>query len=454
MKQYFVLLLLTLFIGSNISCKKYLDEKSDASLIVPTTLNDLQSLMDDPTYMNRNSPAYGMASCDDYFITQVTYNSRPERNKYVYRWIPFEYRYINDYAIAYKPVYNSNICLERVMQINRVISNALFWDQIKGSALFYRSYYYLELAWVYAKAYDLTTASTDLGIVLRNTSNFNDLSKRSSIKETYDRIVSDTKEAAMLLPDHVSNSSRPCKAAAYGLLARAYLSMRVYDSAGKYATKALEYGSSLMDYNNTGSVSVASTTPFKRFNGETVFYAGMTNSTNVAHPNFGAALIDTGLYKQYAANDIRKKAFFTASGNYQRFKGSYTGETTLQFSGIAIDELWLIKAESFARAGKVTEAMTALNYMLQNRFVTGTFIPLAATTADVALETILKERRKELINRGSLRWMDVKRLNKEGAAIVLKRIVNGEVFSLTPNESRYALPLPADVIELAGIPQN
>jgi starch-binding outer membrane protein, SusD/RagB family len=63
------------------------------------------------------------------------------------------------------------------------------------------------------------------------------------------------------------------------------------------------------------------------------------------------------------------------------------------------------------------------------------------------------ERRKELTMRG-LRWIDIKRLNKEGAGIVLKRLIGDKTYTLQPNDPRYALPLPADIILNTGMQQN
>jgi hypothetical protein len=50
--------------------------------------------------------------------------------------------------------------------------------------------------------------------------------------------------------------------------------------------------------------------------------------------------------------------------------------------------------------------------------------------------------------------MDIKRLNKENANIVLVRKIEGQAYTLQPNANYYALPLPADVIKASGIPQN
>ncbi|HEY0177744.1 MAG TPA: RagB/SusD family nutrient uptake outer membrane protein, partial [Pedobacter sp.] len=69
------------------------------------------------------------------------------------------------------------------------------------------------------------------------------------------------------------------------------------------------------------------------------------------------------------------------------------------------------------------------------------------------LRIVLQERRKELIMRG-IRWMDIKRLNKEGANITLTRKLNGNVYTLPANDLRFALPIPDDVIAFSGMKQN
>ena len=122
------------------------------------------------------------------------------------------------------------------------------------------------------------------------------------------------------------------------------------------------------------------------------------------------------------------------------------------FDGVSTNEIYLIRAEANARQGKTTDAMRDLNELLAMRH-TDTFVPLAASSPSHALDLILLERRKELLMRG-LRWVDIKRLNKEGAGITLKRTVEGVEYMLSPNDLRYALPIPEDVITLSGIEQN
>jgi hypothetical protein len=50
--------------------------------------------------------------------------------------------------------------------------------------------------------------------------------------------------------------------------------------------------------------------------------------------------------------------------------------------------------------------------------------------------------------------MDVKRLNKQGGGIVLKRSLDGKNYELPANDHRYALSIPEDVIAYSGMAQN
>lgn len=80
-------------------------------------------------------------------------------------------------------------------------------------------------------------------------------------------------------------------------------------------------------------------------------------------------------------------------------------------------------------------------------------MPIMLEDNKTVLQIILNERRKELLFRG-LRWIDIKRLNKEGADISIKRRIEGKDYILTANENRFALPLPMDIIAETGMPQN
>ncbi|HMR82714.1 MAG TPA: RagB/SusD family nutrient uptake outer membrane protein, partial [Niabella sp.] len=445
------------FITTLSACKKFLDKKQNTSLVTPQTVADLQALLDDAdrTMNTGVSPSFGEASSDDLFVPENTLNTLLGWTQYAYRWQPYAYRFPNDWSQAYIPIYNTNYCLEMLLKNERSAANTSEWDNVYGSALFYRAYYFLQLNWIYAKAYDEATASSDPGIVLRLTSDFNVPSERASVENCYKKIIEDVMEASYRLPAYARHVFRPSKAAAYGLLARTYLSMRKYDSAYKYADLCLGIKNELMNYNGDEEIgTITANNPFKRFNKETIFYAEMGTDGLFSLIAPARSRADTVFYESYEDTDLRKKAFFLLASGYYRFKGSYS-QSTIPFTGIATDEIYLIRAECSARKGGegIDQAISDMNKLLSHRYTISGFVPLNYTNPALLLDRILEERRKELFFRG-IRWSDIKRLNKEGRNIILRRKVGNDIYELKPNANYYALPLPADIIEQAGIKQN
>lgn len=309
------------------------------------------------------------------------------------------------------------------------------------------------MVFIWAQAYDHESAKTDLGLPLRLNTDFNERSKRATLKATYDQIISDLKTAVQMLPVKPHHPIRASKAAAFALLARTYLSMRQYKEAGENANACLKLSNKLIDYS---SLNETSAYPIEQFNDETIIFSVIPTPTPL---NPSRAKIDPELYALYAENDLRRTVFFrrNSNGSYA-FKGNYTGNLA-PFGGIATDEIYLIRAEAAARDNNINDAMKDLNHLLLNRWkkdaMTGKtlYVDEVALNQEDAIHKILVERRKELLLRG-LRWMDIKRLNKAGANITLKRTVNNSSFTLLPNDLRYALAIPEDVIELSGIEQN
>lgn len=446
---FFIIAIMTSFI----SCKKYLEQKPNSKLTVPTTIQDLQAILDNTTDMNlQTTPGFGSSSHTDYFVSDDDFNSYPLATQKAYYWQRGEYNFINDWSKSYLAIFNANYCIEQIDKIKTGSIQEEEYNNVKGSAHFFRSFYFLHLLWDYAKAFDSSSFNKDLGIVLRLGTDFNVPSARASVKDCYDKVVEDAKLSISYLPDYPRVLLRPSKGAAYGLLAKTYLSMRIYDSALKYSKLYLSLNDNLIDYNGDSDINgdIVNDVPFKRFNRETIFYTTM-NSDLFNNPWIG--LIDTVLYNLFDNNDLRKTAFFKPNGSYFQFKCIYTGDSYSYFTGIATDEIFLIKAECEARAGHTVTAMNDLNSLLEKRWKTGTFIPFTANNPFEALRIVLEERRKELLDRG-IRWMDIKRLNKEGADIILTRKVDQKLYTLAPNSNAYALPLPNDVIKASGIPQN
>lgn len=439
------------------SCKKYLDVKPDQRLVVPSTLQDLQALLDQPSLNNTKTPSWDEASADNYYLTEDVYNSMSIYKMKAYLWEDYNAdNYPNDWSRIYDAIYNPNVVLEGIGKIARNNQNQEDWDNLKGSALFLRALSYHRAAILFCKAYDPTTANQDYGIVLRQTSDFNISSQRSTLNDTYTKTIDDLKASVDLLPSTPKHVLRPSKPAALALLARVYLSMRMYDSSFKYASLSLSINNSLMDY-NTDTDPNNLLFPITQFNKETLFSSILESYiyTQIYPLN---ARVDTTLLKSYQNDDLRKDVFYLdmsllGESGYI-FQGTYDGTFTNLFVGIATDEVWLMRAECNARLGNKDAALADLNTLMIKRWRNnGSWLPFTASTTQEALNIILTERRKELVFRG-LRWMDIKRLNKENENITLKRVIGGQTYILPPNDLRYALLIPNDIINLTGIPQN
>jgi tetratricopeptide (TPR) repeat protein len=437
------------------SCKKYLDTKPDKKMVIPTQISDLQGLLDYYYYMNQQCSDLGGVSSDNYYLNDEDFSSLPfDRERDMYLWKPgiFLGSSPTDWQNEYTVVYNANVVLNNIRNIERNASNASAWDNCKGSALVFRAKSFYEIAQIWAKIYDSTTASTDLGIPLRLTSDFNVKSVRSSVQQTYNQIISDLKEAISLLPDKPVFSYRPSKCAAYGLLARTYLVMGNYQMAGLYADSALEINGALLDYNTLDTTSAYPFQSVEFTNPEDIMHSTCQGADGDIIP--WDARIDSMLYRSYNINDLRKSIFFgpNSDSSTYYFKGNDEANGYV-YNGIATDELYLIRAECNARLGHPESALDDLNTLLSNRYKTGTFIPYTTNNTNDVLSLILTERRKELVFR-MLRFSDIKRLNRDGANIIQQRTINGQTYTLPPNNPRYALPIPEDVIQYTGMKQN
>ncbi len=356
--------------------------------------------------------------------------------------------YPNHWSRLYDVVTIANIALESLDKLAPAPQEQADRDNARGIALFFRAKSFLTAVGYWGKAYKKETAATDPGIPLRLSSDFNLPTTRASVQQCYDQVIADLKQAADLLPATQKVLQRASRPAALCLLARTYLFMGTYDSAGVYAAKSLQLNAALVNYN---TINATPAYPIPLYNAETTAFMSMANPAILANTR---AVMDSVLMASYAPNDLRLLLFFKSNGNgTYGFRGAYTQSLAL-FTGTATDEAWLMKAECLARAGNTGAAMDALNTLLQTRWRTGTFVPFTAATAAAALNLVLNERRKELVFR-DLRWMDLKRLNLEpGLQKTIYRKLNGKGYQLPPNDNRYALPVPATVIAVSGIAQN
>ena len=459
MKTFTLIIFISLTL---ISCNKqdeWLDKKSSKSDVVPSTLDDYQAILDNTDVMNTYYPSLGLIGSDNYTITDASWNAiigTSVKNMYVWAADIYEGSTtapVWEWSKPYEIVEYSNVVLEGIDKINISDVNRAQWNNIKGSALFYRAYAFYNLAQLFCKPFDPLTSDSDLGIPLRLNSDVNIKSIRSTVKQTYEKIISDLSTAESLLPQVPLYKTRASTPAIQALLAKTYLLIGDYPNALKYAELALKSNSILNDYNNLSASGTYSLPNFKTGNPEIIFFALASGYETVSSRS--TRIVAPDLYNSYPENDLRKKIFFRGTSPNISFTGHQNGNNS-DFAGLATNELFLLKAECQIRLGNLNSGLGTLKELLIKRWNKNTTFSLPTiTNEEEALKFILSERRKELPFTSNTRWEDLRRFNKDTRfAVTLSKTVNGKVYSLPPNDPRYVYPIPPIEILKSNIEQN
>jgi hypothetical protein len=413
------------------SCKKYLDAKPNQTLATPATIDDLEGILNNYNFINARYASAGEVASDNYYLNTSDFNGLTlARQRMFYTWQKDD-DIGGDYSAPYSAIEYANIILDALPGITG--GDVQSKNTVHGNALFLRASYHYALSQLFAKPYIKASVKP----------------VRSTIAETYNSILTDFQKAIPMLPSNPEFKYQAGKPAAYGMLARVYLSMGDYVNAGLYADSALQIYSTLVDYN---TVSATATIPFQQFNNEVIYDARAAQAQALA---LAKARVDTNLYASYAANDLRKVLYFKKTSTGVFFKPNYTGQNNgALFTGVATDELYLIKSECQVRNGDISGGLSTLNALLSTRFKSGTFISYNISDGAQLLSTILQERRKELMFRG-LRWTDLRRLNQDSKyAVTLYRIVNGLTYQLQPQSLRYIFEIDQNAVNIGGLIQN
>ncbi|HEY1023820.1 MAG TPA: RagB/SusD family nutrient uptake outer membrane protein, partial [Sphingobacteriaceae bacterium] len=382
-----------------LSCdKEFLEAKPDKALLVPTTAKEIQALLDNNGVIINLTPALPEISSDDFYITDAGYGAlftELERTTYIWSDQKQQVATVTDWETPYKQVFYANVALKAAEKLQPGKTSEAEINALKGSALFIRAYAHFNLLQAFAAPYEKSTAGNLPGVPVRLSSNVNDRPGRGTVQQAYDQVINDITAAEKLLPVQTAYKTRPSKTAANALLARVYLAMENYDKAGEYAAASLELNNKLIDYNSLNPAAPRPLPPSLPNGNDEVIY--FSRNTVFSYFTSAATTVEPALHNSYAANDLRKAVFFNNRGNgVINFRGGYNGNGDV-FSGLATDEMYLIRSESFARQGKAPDALKDLNTLLEKRWKTGTFVPFTAANAEEALKLILAERRKELL---------------------------------------------------------
>lgn len=435
-------------------CNDYLDIKPKGEKI-PTTVSDYETLLNYES-VQKVSDTYPAYLTDDVFLPDVAegtatpgLNSVDQsiRNLYLFKKEVFGDAQDDGFWFAsYNRIYYYNTVIDNIMNADG--SDEQQKLSIRAEALISRALEYLYLVNGYAKHYDVRTAESDLGVPLILDE---DISKknlvRASVKDVYAQILSDLQTALPNLPVQAKgNAFRASKAAGYGVLAKMYLYMGNYAEALKAANEVLEINNSLLDLKKYAVVKPQSSigrtnVPQDIDNPENIYIKFAPYVYGLSSKVFGS----DELISLFSEDDMRLQVYFTK--NFRNIPtDKYVWAPYLRANlAVSSPEIYLIAAECEAREGSVERAMSLINKLRDNRIKNNT--PLVAIDRSDALQKVLEERRRELAISGMVRYIDLKRLNKESQfAKTVSHVTGEDTFSLEPNSPLYVLPIPAKVM--------
>lgn len=460
------------------SCDDFLDNEPKGYTI-PKYFEDYSLLLNDFGFgfFGVNYPIFltdNVELAENDVPSSVTYSFKQENEQAMYS---FKHGDIfpegnNDYfySDAYKNLYTYNVVVNNVLDV----PDGTEKDKklVHAEALTHRAFIYLQLVNLYAIQYDKATAESDYGVPIILDEDVNSPYERNSVAEVYQLIIDDLESAITNLDEVTQNPFHPNKSTGYAILSRTYLYMGEYDLALENAKKALEFNGTgeLIDYTK---YHVNSGSPFNRITDDN---DNPLPQRGDSHANIFVKLppwdissqvfASEGLMNTFRADlptgaiDKREELFYAKDSVNIYENAVFPGHTmyvahVMPNLGVTLQEIYLTLAECEARVSSGTKenALLYLDILRDKRIVGNS--PLTAISKEEALKIALDERRREMAFWGQMRFIDLRRLNKEAefAKSVIHKLDN-ETFTLPPNDPRYIMPLPHNVREFnPTIPQ-
>lgn len=366
------------------------------------------------------------------------------------------------YAGYYSVIAQTNFFIEHVenkLKENLTNKDAATLQKCAGQAYFFRAYCYSCLADKFCQSYihcaDRDKAGTGLSLqlVYAPTADNSKYPGRSSLKDTYDRIITDLTTAYNYLKEAedfdgtkpAAESVYPHSDAAKAMMARVCLNMGNNSDAAKYAVELIKANNDNnityplirmkkafydMWRNDTGSEIIWKVSADYTYHGSASGDAFCNNDQNPDYvpTNDAIYLFDENDYRWYAWFDnddndntaAKQKTISNSGGTEDMFLfAKYPGNPKLQPTGasgsnfvnmgkpLRIGEMYLIAAEAYAKLGDEKNACTYLNDICSVRNAGVNANSLSGTEL---MEAIYDERHRELMGEG-LRQADLKRWN-------------------------------------------
>ena len=357
---------------------------------------------------------------EDDLINSFRYNDRASEKSNINSF----------WEVSYKIIYGSNIAIQMADEKG----SDPVTDYLKGECYFLRAFATHNLVRLFARPY--STANSSLpGVILRESSSDGAPKARATLAETYNYIISSLKKAAFLMteqpPEVRNNKGFASKYSAWALLSRVCLYKDDFQSSILYADSVINSGAYSLETAVTypdyfANAQTASETiwciPFLAvddkkeaavasmiFNGANCWGEEGASPSILKVMGFGTSMMDIDVRWKYIETSnpgLKNGVNIYYIGKFSGQDGSPTLSSPVM---LRLSEVYLNRAEAYAKTGDVDAALADLNEIRTNRMA----VPEGGSlddylynaerdgiTSDNILDAVLKERRIELAFEG------------------------------------------------------
>lgn len=446
------------------SCKKsFLELDPQQNTDVSKTIQDINGLRAAITGIysslqgvndyGRSVPLLPDLMSDNLFISVVNSNRYQPQDQYV--TIVSDGNASAMWNSLYAIVANANLVIDKGPSAIVINADTAEKRRLIGEAYAIRALTYFDLSRFFAQPYNFTSDASHLGvpIVLKTGTDKTEIQAppRSSVKLIYDQIVSDLNSAISNLSAATTTTTKT----KFNLYAAQALLARVNLYKGDWQN-TINIATALIGANKYTLLPRATfIEDFKKQNNaESVFEVANTSTDNLgtnalsyfySQSGYGDAIATDSLYNLYKTTDIRRgfmlRSRRTGSGgeNPANIVTKYANVTSYEenIKVIRLAEIYLTRAEAYARLNMEAQARTDLNVVITRSDTDASSLVNTNTTGNALITAILNERRKELAFEGH-RLFDLIR-NKISFTKIRR---GGSAIAVNYPSNKTVLPIP------------
>lgn len=423
MKRYsFTLVVAALLVLSTVSCKKFLERppegqlteeeafSSEANLVAYS--NGIYTLLAENSFYSGRHQVLNELLGDHYRGDRFTgdYAEIFKRQNSFFGGTRDDY-----YRTAYRIIANAN----NVILHLDVASNAVTKSILEGEAKLFRAIAHFEMVRMFGQPWGYSSDNSHLGVPLRTIIDLGSV-QRATVKQVYDQVIADLKDAEVLLPAANTNGKfyTATSWAAKAYLAKVYFQQNDFTNAYNYANQVIASNKFTLDASFNSRFSQGLST-------EGILVIADQNSPNQFNPggdlrgNFRSDLAIPGFTftdQYYAVATARPADLRKAAWNSNTLQSGFNvlakyNKNFFDLPLVHLTEIKLIRAEAGAETGgaNLAVAITDINDIMTRAYGGTTFNLPANATAGAVIAATRSERELELVGEGN-RTQEIKRI--------------------------------------------